>query len=195
MKQVEFGALPAYRVVSMCVLRTIASLAWLGLLPLTAATLEQISLGEMIEQSTAIVRARTAESRGVREGRLIYTLTRLEVIEQWKGEPLNEVEVALPGGSVGGLSQRFGGVPRLEPGSEFVFFLWKGPSGRIQITGLSQGLFAVTRAEEGDLRAARGPSGDLMLAPKTGVAVQDRAIEMPLRDLVATIRSVLSDAK
>ena len=34
-----------------------------------------------------------------------------------------------------------------------------------------------------------------MLAPKTGVAVQDRAIEMPLRDLVATIRSVLSDAK
>ena len=173
----------------MCVVRVIAYLACLGLVPLSGATLEQLSLGEMIEQSTAVVRARTGQSRGVREGRLIYTLTRLEVIEQWKGEPLNEVEVALPGGSVGGLSQRFGGVPRLEPGREFVFFLWQGPSGRIQITGLSQGLFAVTQAESAELRVTRQPSGDLMLAPETGVVVQGRAIEMPLRDLVARIQS------
>ena len=179
----------------MCVARMIAYLACLGLVPLSGATLEQLSLGEMIEQSTAVVHARTAESRGVQEGRLIYTLTRLEVIDQWKGEPWNEVEVALPGGSVGGLSQRFGGVPRLEPGREFVFFLWKGPSGRIQITGFSQGLFDVTLAAAGELPVTRQPSGDLMLAPKTGVAVQDRAIEMPLRDLVARIQSELANGK
>ncbi len=179
----------------MYVFRIIAYLACLGLLPLSGATLEQLSLGEMIEQSTAVVYARTAESRSLQEGRLIYTLTRLEVIDQWKGEPLNEVEVALPGGSVGGLSQRFGGVPQLEPGRKFVFFLWKGPSGRIQITGLSQGLFDVTQAPTGELRVTRKPSGDLMLAPNTGVAVQDRAIEMPLRDLGARIQSELANGK
>ena len=178
----------------MCVVRMIAYLACLGLVPLMGATLEQISLGEMVEQSTAVVYARTEESRSVREGPLIYTLTRLRVIDQWKGEPLNEVEVALPGGSVGGLTQRFGGVPRLELGREFVFFLWKGPSGRIQITGLSQGLFGVTQAAAG-LRVTRKPSGDLMLAPKTGVRVQDRAIEMPLRELVARIQSELANRK
>ena len=179
----------------MCVVRIIAYLACLGLLPLSGATLEQLSLGEMIEQSTAVVYARTGESRGVRDGRLIYTLTRLKVIDQWKGEPLNEVEVALPGGSIGGLTQRFGGVPQLEPGREFVFFLWKGPSGRIHITGLTQGLFDVTQAAAGELRVTRKPSGDLMLAPKTGVRVQDRAIEMPLRDLVARIQSELANGK
>ena len=173
----------------MCVVRIIAYLACLGLVPLSGATLEQLSLGKMIEQSTAVVYARTGESRGVQEGRLIYTLTRLKVIDQWKGEPWHDVGVALPGGSVGGLSQRFGGVPQLEPGREFVFFLWQGPSGRIQITGLSQGLFAVTQAESAELRVTRQPSGDLMLAPETGVVVQDRAIEMPLRDLVARIQS------
>ena len=179
----------------MCVVRIIAYLACLGLLPLPSATLEQLSLGKMIEQSTAVVYARTGESRGVQEGRLIYTLTRLKVIDQWKGEPWHEVEVALPGGSVGGLSQRFGGVPQLEPGSEFVFFIWQGPSGRIQITGLSQGLFDVTQAPTGELRVTRKPSGDLMLAPKTGVRVQDRAIEMPLRDLVARIQLGLANEK
>ena len=179
----------------MCVVRMIAYLACLGLVPLMGATLERISLGEMIEQSTAVVYARTGDSRSAREGPLIYTLTRLRVIDQWKGEPLNEVEVALPGGSVGGLTQRFGGVPRLKPGREFVFFLWKGPSGRIQITGLSQGLFGVTQAAAGELRVTRKPSGDLMLAPKTGVRVQDRAIEMPLRDLVARIQSELANRK
>ena len=179
----------------MYVFRMIGYLACLGLAPLMGATLEQISLGEMIEQSTAVVHARTGESRSVRDGRLIYTLTRLKVIDQWKGEPLNEVEVALPGGAIGGLRQRFGGVPQLEPGREFVFFLWQGPSGRIQITGLSQGLFNVTQAPAGELRVTRKPSGDLMLAPKTGVRVQDRAIEMPLRDLTARIRSELADGK
>ena len=34
-----------------------------------------------------------------------------------------------------------------------------------------------------------------MLAPKTGVRVQDRAIEMPLRDLVARIQLELANEK
>jgi hypothetical protein len=157
---------------------------------LRAAILERLSLDEMVLQSSAIVRARAVENRSTRSGNRIYTLVEVEVLDQWKGEPASRFEIVLPGGQIGGFSQQFSGVPVLEPGQEFVAFLWTGPSGRTQFLGMSQGLFEVLRDAAREVRVYRRPTGDLMLALDAAEPVAYPAIEMPLESLVAMIRSV-----
>jgi hypothetical protein len=162
---------------------------------LSAATLEQMSLDDLVQKSTSIVQGRAGSSRSIREGALFYTLHKFAVLNRWKGEPAPEVEIALPGGSIGGLQQDFGGVPQLEPGREYVVFLWKGPSGRTQITGFSQGVFEVVRGSGGSVIVRRKPNADLTLSPGTGKAVETSAIEMPLADLAARIRQMLGSGR
>jgi len=148
----------------------------------SAATLEQMSLDRMISESTAVVRGSAIESRAVRSGALIFTVTRFHVAEQWKGKLAAQIEIWLPGGQVGSLNQSFGGVPRLPSGQEFVAFLWTGPSGRTQIIGLSQGLFSVEKRGV-EVVAVRNASADLMLEPQSYRPVQNSAIRMPVGEL------------
>ena len=49
------------------------------------ATLERLSLEEMTARSTAIVRARAVSSSASFVGSTIYTQTRFQVLERWKG--------------------------------------------------------------------------------------------------------------
>jgi len=177
----------------MCAFLRFGLLFYLAAGVCLAATLEQMSLDDLIQKSTSIVRGRAVSIQAVQDGALIYTVHRFEVAERWKGASAGEVEIALPGGSVGGLQQRFGGVPQMEPGREFVVFLWQGSSGRTQITGLSQGLFEVSRGS-GSAVVRRKPNADVLIAPAGGV-VESTAIEMPLADLAALIRRVLQSGR
>jgi hypothetical protein len=177
----------------MCAFLRIGLLFYLAAGLCLAATLEQMSLDDLIQKSTSIVRGRAVSSHTVQDGALIYTMHRFEVDERWKGASAGEVEIALPGGSIGGLHQRFGGVPQMEAGREFVVFLWRGPSGRTQITGLSQGLLEVSRGP-GSAVVSRKPNADVVIAPKGGV-VESNVIEMPLADLAALIRRVLQSGR
>ena len=161
----------------------------LVVLPAQGATLELMTLEEMVQQSTAIVQARAGASRTVRSGPLLYTVTELEVLEQWKGKAARQLEVSAPGGQIGQLSQQFGGVPRLQPGSTYVAILWQGPSGRLHIIGLSQGLFKVRAQRDGQLLISRNPSSDLMLSPVSGQPVQAAPLAMPLDQLRERILS------
>jgi hypothetical protein len=171
-------------------LGSLLCVALLGGGAVAAATLEQLSLDDMVLRSTAIVRARAGESRSVREGALIYTFVQVEVLDQWKGEVASRLEVALPGGQVDGLSQHFGGVPTLKPGQEFVGFLWTGRTGRTHLLGLSQGYFDVLRDDKGKITVHRKPTADLMLAADSATPVAYISLEMPLEVLVAKIHAV-----
>ena len=159
----------------------------LGLFPLRSATLEHLGLDEMAEHSTLIVRGRTAESRTVSSGSLLYTVTRLVVSERWKGRVGAELEVWSPGGRRGNLRQRFAGVPELRPGADYVLFLWRGPSGRLHVVGLSQGLLRLEQDSEGRLRGIQQLSGGLMLSASTGKPVVAPPIEMGLDELRAHV--------
>ncbi len=160
-----------------------------------AATLELMTLEEMVRHSTAIVRVRAGDSRTVRSGALLYTVTQLEVLEQWKGTAVRQLEVSAPGGRLGQLSQQFGGVPRLQPGSSYVVMLWQGPSGRVYIIGLSQGLFKVRAEENGQLVISRNPSSELMLSPVSGQPVQAARLAMSLDHFRDRIRSLVGKQK
>src|SRR5947209_13642808 len=153
-----------------------------------AATLQRLSMDEMIGQSSDIVRGRLVSSstafRGAagRSG-MIYTWYTLQVIERWKGGPSAQIQVAVPGGETGGYRQTIAGAPVLESGKDYVFFIWTSPRGLPQILGLSQGLFDVRPDSNGNLGAHRAAITEPMLDPVTRKQVADQGLAYSYTDL------------
>ncbi|HLK46641.1 MAG TPA: hypothetical protein VKT49_00825 [Bryobacteraceae bacterium] len=157
-----------------------------------SATLERLSLNEMIGQSTAIVRGKVAGSSTALRGTMIFTFYTIQVTEQFKGPAQNSVTIAVPGGTSNNRRQTFPGAPQLNTGDEFVFFLWTGKSGTTQIIGLTQGLFKLAAGEStGDPVATRTASSELMLERGTGKPVKDQTLVMNLSNLRAQIAGTL----
>ncbi len=153
----------------------------------TAATLQQLSIAQMTQSATAIVRARVLNSSASFTGPTIYTHYKLQVSETWKGS--TPTEVMLPGGVAGGYRQAFPGVPTLQPDTEYVLYLWTSPStGITHIIGLGQGIFNVTQQPDGTLQASRPKIGETML-DTNGKSVRDQAVQMPLARMRAKVIS------
>lgn len=156
-----------------------------------AATLEKLTLDEMIEKSTAIVRGRVlAPSTSVR-GSVLYTHFPVEVLEQWKGQPARQAEVMVPGGSRGSLHQHFPGAPSLVTGKEYVLFLWTGRSGAAQVIGFTQGVFDI-RDSAGEPTAHRAASSEALVDLRTGRMVRDEPLQMKLAELRARVGEKLA---
>ncbi len=165
-----------------------------ALVPLPAATLEQLSLEEMIQKSTEIVRGRILSSRTALRGPVVYTFVQVQVDDRWKGPPAARVEVAIPGGDYGRVQQNFSGAPVLAAGSEYLLFLWTGKSGLTQVIGFSQGVFQVKRAPDGSLVAERPASREVVLEAGTGRRVEDVAVSVSLEEMRSRVRQVLAGA-
>ena len=139
---------------------------WLAVVGLAAAVsqaamVESMSIEQMTASATAVVRVAVGEARTSRSGPLIFTDYRLRVVETMAGDAEGIGEVSLPGGEYEGVSQAFSGVPELGVGQQYVLFLWRGPSGRIQVVGLAQGVFAVEGETATQVRTAGGESASL----------------------------------
>jgi len=165
------------------------------ILPLGASTLVQLTLPEMAQKSTAVVRARVGAGTGVLRGSDVYTVYKLDPVEVWKspasGAPR---EVAVPGGVAGGLRQPVDGAPALVEGREYVLFLWTSKSGLTQVIGLSQGLFDVRAAESGIPAVWRAPASERMLDSE-GRPVRDEAVSMKLTELKAQVARALAGVR
>ena len=168
----------------------ILALLLAGLLP--AATLEKLSLDDMVQKSTAIVRARVLSSYAQQQGAIIYTHYRIQVSEWWKGSGPASADVVVPGGSVAGMRQTFSGSPQLAPASEHVLFLWTSARGLTHIIGLSQGLFDLTRDANGDLVATRAASSETMIDRRSGRSVGDEPLSFRLSELRQRVTSGLA---
>lgn len=156
-----------------------------------ATTLEQLTLDEMSQKSTAVVRARVSGSHTATRNGNIYTYFQLQVLENWKGQAVTEV--ALPGGVADGIRQSVSGAPELKLGQEYVLFLWTSRSGLTQLIGLSQGVFKLSEEGSGGVVAQRPAASELML-DRSGNPVDDRAVSMPVQDLRARVRKALITA-
>lgn len=159
----------------------------LGALQVPGATLEQLSMDQMAQKATSIVRATVADSYTNVINSTVYTHYTLRTAETWKGVPAGEVMV--PGGVSGGLRQTFPGVPVLTPGTEYLLFLWKSSTGITHLLGLTQGLFEVAKQADGSSLATRAKIGEMML-DASGNKVADRAITMVLTDMRSRVRLV-----
>jgi len=166
-------------------------------LSVSATTLEQLSLDEMAQKSTAIVRARVTGSHAGTRGTDIYTYFQLQVLETWKSSGQSNTEVAVPGGVVDGIRQTVSGAPELKPGHEYVLFLWTGRSGLTQVMGLSQGLFKLSEdsSEGGSSTLVQRPAASELMLNRSGLPVDDHTVTMPLQDLRARVQKALVSAK
>jgi hypothetical protein len=155
-----------------------------------AATLQQLSMDQMTQLATSVVRAKvigaSADFVANAGSPTIYTHYKLAVTEVWKGVAMTEV--ALPGGDVNGVKQSFPGVPELRVGGEYVLYLWKSPStGIIHTLGLTQGIFEIATGADGASIANRKKSGEAML-DASGHRVSDQAISMRVGELKSRVR-------
>ncbi|HEV3332573.1 MAG TPA: hypothetical protein VG096_16400 [Bryobacteraceae bacterium] len=161
-----------------------------GIAPLPGATLQRLSLNDMIAKSTAIVRGTVTGSKAYASGPIIYTHYAIQVTERYKGGAQDGQDVAVPGGSTNHLRQSFPGAPELTAGQEYVLFLWTGPSGLTQIIGLTQGLFTLSTTASGTT-ATRPPAAEMMLDSGSGQQVKDQTLSMTLGELRTRVTSAL----
>ena len=159
---------------------------------LPAATLERLSLDDLISKSTAIVRGTVTESWAASAGPIVYTHYKIQVSENLKGNARNWVEIVVFGGTVNGVHTSSAGSPSLKTGDQFVFFLWTSKAGLTQIMGLTQGLFTLPQDGSTDPMATRPPTRELMLDPATARPVKDAALSMRLSDLRSRIAKTLA---
>jgi hypothetical protein len=154
-----------------------------------AATLQQLSLDQMTQSATAIVRARITSSSASLTGSTIYTHYKLQVMETWKGFPA--AEVMLPGGVAGGYRQTFPGIPALQPGTDYVLFLWTSSAGITHLVGLTQGIFNVSTLNDGSTGVSRPKIGENML-DSSGHPVKDQAVQMRLSDMKTRVTTTVA---
>ncbi len=163
------------------------------LMPLQCATLERLSLDEMITKSTTIVRGKVVGSWTANSGRVIYTHYAIQVSEYLKGTGGNSADVVVPGGVANNMRQVFAGTPVLGNGQEYVLFLWTSRAGLTQVIGLTQGLFSLSHESPTDPMATRTASQELMLDRLSGRPVKDQTLTMRLSELRAHIANALGN--
>ena len=159
--------------------------------PVQATTLLQLSLDDMIRQSTTIVRGKAQITYSAFHGSMIYTHYNVQITETLKGAAASQIEAVVPGGVSGKFQQSYAGAPVLQNGQEYVLFLWTSKSGLTQIIGLSQGMFAVTANASGQPVVVRAAATERML-DGSGQPVTDSDVQMLLSDLRTHIQAVLS---
>ncbi len=165
----------------------------LGSMGLSAATLVQLSLADMIGQSTAIERAKVLRSWAAFSGPVIYTHYQLQVSERWKGQAIAEIVVL--GGVANGVQQSYAGAPQLKNGDEYVLFLWTSKAGMTHVMGMTQGLFAVAADGGADPGLTRAAANEQMLDGKTGRQVKDQTLTMKLSELRARVSTARGAGK
>jgi len=163
-------------------------------MPLQCATLERLSLTDMVVKSTAVVRGQVLSSSSAFSGGIIYTHYRVQVTESLKGGNSGVIDLAVPGGVANGIRQSVSGSPEFQPGDDCVFFLWTSKAGLTQVIGLTQGVFRVT-GNGTDPALSRTPSHELMLDQKTHQPVKDAQLSMKLSDLRSAVINILGAAK
>ncbi len=173
-------------------MRKLVMLAAVAVWLASGSTLQRLSLNDMIQKSTMIVRGTIQPgSSAALRGSIIYTHFQISVETAYKGTPGKVIDLAVPGGVLNGMQQPVAGAPLLIPTQDYVFFLWTSKSGLTQVIGLSQGLFNITTSAQGQLMVSRGAATEPMLN-SSGQLVTDTNLQMPLAQLITQIQTVLA---
>ncbi len=114
-----------------------------------ATTIARMNLRQLAAASRAVVRARCLGNNSRWEGGEIWTFSRFDTLEAFKGSPPGEFTVQLIGGQAGGIESIVAGVPRFFPGEEVILFLAPAAGGGDSVTAWEEGTFRVTRDAAG----------------------------------------------
>lgn len=150
-------------------------LATLCATPLAASTIQFHTDAQLIARSARVVHGRVVAQRAARagtNGRTIYTVTTLQVIEDLTGSPGDVVEIWELGGVIGNEVLYVGGAVEFEYGQEVVVCLEPGPHGyRTVAMGFSK--FDVLR--DGATATLKRRTGDALVVG--GAVVAERTLD------------------
>ena len=131
------------------------------LTPVEAASVRRLQLDEIRDRSVSVFLGQVVDrtTRAGAEGKMAWTDYEISVAEHLSGtDPGVRTTVSFAGGTVGELSVGIAGVPRLEVGATYVFFLQDGSRRPTATLGWGQGLYRVERVDLG------GTSRDLLVS-------------------------------
>jgi hypothetical protein len=134
----------------------------------SATTLKALSLEQLAARAELVVRGRPVQRRCEWRGRLIYTVTSIDVTQTLKGRAPGALRVLQLGGVVGQTAMPVPGVADLGLDQEMVLFLRRDPGldGEFVVVGMSQGKLGV------------GAGGELVWAP-TAALWDGRVLRSP----------------
>jgi len=150
------------------------------------ATVVPLSRAELAARSDTVVRARVldqASLRSQKSGRIL-TVSRLQVLESYKGAAQKMLALEQLGGTLDGMTLVVPGDARVERGEEAVFFLRCAGKERCYLTGLGLGKFSVRTGRDGKRLAMRELRG---LNDTSGRVLPDDSL--PLEVLERELRS------
>ena len=117
----------------------------------SAATVRYRADAELIRGAARVVRGRVSATRTERGPRgRIYTVTTIEVLEDFSGFNEPTIEIRELGGRIGGEFMYVGGAVRYEPGSEIVVCLERSRDGSLRSAAMGFSKFDVVRGADGD---------------------------------------------
>ncbi len=159
-----------------------------------AATVELLSLPQLVERSALVVVGRCIAAEPVVRQDQPFTRYTFRVAQQLKGPAAEQVQLEIPGGSIDGYRVYVAGMPRFSPGAEAVVFLSpKDLHGYAWPVGLGQGHFRIERDATGKGRVYQETDG-LRLVQAAARPVKDVLEAQPVRgqDLESFLRQVRS---
>jgi hypothetical protein len=182
-----------------------AQISWLLLLflgfPFIArgTTFARLSISQMSQRASAIVRAQCVASTVVEVSGEIWTLTTFDVQEIWRGAAPSRITVRLLGGTSGNLTSHVAGIPRFRPGEQVILFLspmkhFSGP-GEFSVVSWQQGTFRIQRDRgTGEELASQDTGGYFTFDPVSHRFSANGAVRMPVALFHAQVRSALEGA-
>lgn len=139
---------PAVRVPRLLV----AALFVVSMIPAEGATVRRQQLNEIRDEAVSVFWGQVVDrtARVGTEGKMVWTDYEVSVSEHLKGDnPGARTIVSFAGGTAGSLSIGIPGVPRLEVGSTYAFFIQEGSLRPTATVGWGQGLFRIERVNLG----------------------------------------------
>ncbi|HVB99403.1 MAG TPA: hypothetical protein VNJ12_08775 [Candidatus Dormibacteraeota bacterium] len=156
-----------------------------------ATTLARMNLEQLGTAATVIVRARCMGSFSDWEGGEIWTLTRFQTLERFKGALPAGFTVRLIGGQVGGIESIVSEVPRFRPGEEVVLFLDPTNGGDYTVTAWVEGTFRVRRDGAGRAFVTEESASQVVYDRATRKFRVEGIRRMPLGQFRQRIQSVV----
>jgi hypothetical protein len=166
-------------------------------------TFARLSISQMSQTATAIVRAQCLANTVVQISGEIWTLTTFDVQETWRGAVPARITVRLLGGTIRNLTSRVAGSPRFRPGEEVILFLaptnhFISPTrhslarGDFSVVSWQQGTFRIHRDRgTGEELASQDSGSYVTFDPASRRFLANDAVRMPVALFHSRVRSAL----
>ena len=160
-----------------------------------ATTLMRMSVAEMARASAVVARARCVATAAAWDAGEIWTFTRFQTEDAWKGAPPSMITIRLLGGRTANLTSNIDGVPRFQPGEEVLLFLEPTPRGDFSIVGWMQGTFRILRDRRTGVESVTQDTASFATFDLTTRRFEASGIRgMPLGALRAQVLAAINDA-